>query len=1250
MGSLTRVFQNVFRILGVLVWAWWGIGLAACSADDAGPSDTLATQRCQYTWECNTGLVCDTGRCVEPSKAPGPDDPTPPVDPPDEPKEPDDPNNPTNPDDDDAPPVDAVEKPVIGEAHYRTCKQDGDCAVFSGNCITEVYLSRPDLDGRTKVSLHELAPDLIAQGEGVCTDTCTNDPRVCDNLVASNSRGDSAPYTCQLIYAGLNPYDLAVQGATPLDEVAMARGVAYASICRPPFDYAAAHSDSFCEACTQDDDCSEDARCMLESPHAQRPAGSCVDPCTDASECPVGFACTHLDADDTQTYCMPIENTCGRCLDQDGDGRGVGRCGPLDDPYTGVDCDDADADRFYDANNPRHAFPTYCGAALDMNCNLIDDETEQLGSDAHCGGCGDSCGSLKGALENGRWSCDNIVKDAAAEPEYACKARCADRYDDCDSEPGCETFLSDEHRWYEDADGDGYGDTATKKYRCPEKEPELGWSQKGGDCDDDDNTVYPGAPELCDGKDNDCNGEVDDNINDPEVGKPCLITELEGVCAEGTKICGEVADEQGDTSIQRICQSNVLSIADQKNADELCNCKDDNCNGLIDENVAAMGSCTVPGAVGVCAAGEWRCGDCVDTLDSNGDQILDVYGNPIQEATSVCTSTTVSSDDEIGDGIDSNCDGIDGNLSNMVFVAPISIPAPDGSSEKPFSSIDQALVKACAEDGCKDIIVAQGEFTSDESLKIPVFSDATNNATPYYDAENNWVDGEHAKVRIYGGYTVSYDDCTYETCKPVWTSSENGRSIITRVTPATTDGEFGEYFAVIEPEKETSKMSLSLNRIELKIDNRTSTPSRSEERKIWHAPSLVGIRCPATGGCALLSFTYANINIPRANDGNEFTPQNKLAVMDDFKEASLGCTIDLNCAEGNDGRLSYKTRADGEADNFGGQNHVCGDAEDSEVNGGNSGAWRYNSPGDWQYIQMANNVRFSTSDENAGFFYCNKSDEKQPCGSKNTYIQIMPKNGEDGEQGANSSYNTVSRVIAEDKIGRSSLGETAATEGTNGRGGGGGAGCNKSNDDSWDCRNANGVQFRGGGGGAGGCGGTDVGYAGGFGGSVFGLVMFSDPNAPTRIETHPLTVRQQAFSITLGAAGNGGIGEGGQNGQNGREGKNVEGLPTSNPAYAYGRGGDGGNGGGAGAGAGGYAGDSIGIAIKYTDTCDESEGRACAPSMPAHMKQNVAQYISLNSPAKGGEGGVPGCNDNADVCPEPAARGEDGISEHIYTY
>ena len=41
-----------------------------------------------------------------------------------------------------------------------------------------------------------------------------------------------------------------------------------------------------------------------------------------------------------------------------------------------------------------------------------------------------------------------------------------------------------------------------------------GFTTDEGDCDDLDNAIYPGAEEICDGKDNDCNGVVDDGYDD----------------------------------------------------------------------------------------------------------------------------------------------------------------------------------------------------------------------------------------------------------------------------------------------------------------------------------------------------------------------------------------------------------------------------------------------------------------------------------------------------------------------------------------------------------------------------------------------------------------------------------------------------------------------------------------------------------------------------------------------------------------
>jgi streptogramin lyase len=77
-----------------------------------------------------------------------------------------------------------------------------------------------------------------------------------------------------------------------------------------------------------------------------------------------------------------------------------------------------------------------------------------------------------------------------------------------------------------DKDGDGYG------IGCP----------AGKDCDDNDANTYPGAPEICDGKDNDCDGTIDEG-----VANAC------GTCGSGCKKLGDKAfpiDKTTDSNVK----------------------------------------------------------------------------------------------------------------------------------------------------------------------------------------------------------------------------------------------------------------------------------------------------------------------------------------------------------------------------------------------------------------------------------------------------------------------------------------------------------------------------------------------------------------------------------------------------------------------------------------------------------------------------------------------------------------------------
>ena len=59
--------------------------------------------------------------------------------------------------------------------------------------------------------------------------------------------------------------------------------------------------------------------------------------------------------------------------------------------------------------------------------------------------------------------------------------------------------------WYQDLDGDGHGTQAVTQVTC---EQPLNFAADDLDCDDGDATVYEGAPEICDGADNDCDGNL----------------------------------------------------------------------------------------------------------------------------------------------------------------------------------------------------------------------------------------------------------------------------------------------------------------------------------------------------------------------------------------------------------------------------------------------------------------------------------------------------------------------------------------------------------------------------------------------------------------------------------------------------------------------------------------------------------------------------------------------------------------------
>lgn len=130
---------------------------------------------------------------------------------------------------------------------------------------------------------------------------------------------------------------------------------------------------------------------------------------------------------------------------------------------------------------------------------------------------------------------------------------------------------------YPDKDRDGWGATAGAKKHCAGTCGLFNMAAKNGDCDDSNGSINPNAMEVCDSKDNNCNGQVDET--DPSMGEYCetLLSLWIGgvnkiVPTRGQLYCAHWPEDQG-----LFCTPNYQLI-------ETCgNNVDDNGNGLVDE-------------------------------------------------------------------------------------------------------------------------------------------------------------------------------------------------------------------------------------------------------------------------------------------------------------------------------------------------------------------------------------------------------------------------------------------------------------------------------------------------------------------------------------------------------------------------------------------------------------------------------------------------------------------------------------------
>ena len=310
-------------------------------------------------------------------------------------------------------------------------------------------------------------------------------------------------------------------------------------------------------------------------------------------------------------------------------------------------------------SGPDHDYHAVKGGAADANnqynfvlniVNWISDGCEEATfyADADGDGYGNAstgmmaCEAPSGYVTDAS-DCDDT--DSAVNP--GATEVCDGIDNNCDSSVDPDSS-ADAATWYADSDADGYGDTDSF-YSVTACSVPTGYVADSSDCNDADGAVNPGATEVCDGIDNDC-----DTVIDPDDSADAITwyedADLDGYGDPSILWATEACElPTGFTALADATDCNDLDAAVNPAASEVCDGIDNNCDGAVDPD------------------------DSIDALTWYADADGDTYGDAATTSVSCTAGTGFVSDasdcddtaaavnpaaTEVCDGIDNDCDAV----------------------------------------------------------------------------------------------------------------------------------------------------------------------------------------------------------------------------------------------------------------------------------------------------------------------------------------------------------------------------------------------------------------------------------------------------------------------------------------------------------------------------------------------------------------------------------------------------------------
>ena len=232
-----------------------------------------------------------------------------------------------------------------------------------------------------------------------------------------------------------------------------------------------------------------------------------------------------------------------------------------------TDCDDADASDHPGGTEVCNGDDEDCDGAIDNG--VLNTYYADVDSD----GFGDASSTTLACSESKTYITDSTDCDDGDDTVHPGATEYCDGVDeDCDGatdEDAVDAITS-----YADADGDSYGELKSVTVDCSVP---AGNVYDATDCDDSRAQVYPGAVEVCDDLDDDCNGFVDDFAVDAPTWYADADADTWGDAATTLAECDQPTGyvERADD-----CADSVATV--NPDVPETCNGIDDDCDGTVD--------------------------------------------------------------------------------------------------------------------------------------------------------------------------------------------------------------------------------------------------------------------------------------------------------------------------------------------------------------------------------------------------------------------------------------------------------------------------------------------------------------------------------------------------------------------------------------------------------------------------------------------------------------------------------------------